>query len=785
MGDENEPETSVRSFVRKKVKKTSHSEGVYLMQAHQEKRIHKLIGVWSIAVFLLVAMTAANYFLSNQKLAVVLKFNEMIHQGANQWPRAQRIVLLYKYLRQTTDVEERKVLTQSLESSLAQFELGQQQIVQMVEDPSLPFWLKTRVQNILFQDPYQLNNQSVQFLNEAKKPLVSNAEQESANISGFITFFDQMATGTRFQEGFQRLVEVSQRGVREHVYLLDRFDQIFSWSTAGLLLILTFVVFIPLARRYAKQWSELGKHHEQLIEKQKELEMAHQSALSIMEDLEHSRAKAERAKKAVSRLATIVTSTSDAIIAINLDSIINEWNEGAERLYGYTTLEAVGMSIFDLVPPALHDDFREHLVRSQNGEEIRNYETVRMCKDGHLVDVEITVSPIRDETGNITGTSSIARDISERKHMQSRIVEANEIFESFMDYNPSIAFIKDEEGRYTYVNRPMEEYFDIRREKMLGKTDFEWLPRKTAEAIIRNDKAVLESGETSEFVETIDIGPEKRYWMFYRFLLKRVGGKKLLGGIGVDITKRLQDEEKLKRYAKEVKRSNDELEHFANIVAHDLNAPVHKIIAFGDLLLEMHGNEISEDAKDCLVRMKNATNRMGQLITDLLRYSRITSQKKKKEWTSLNSVLEDVLSDIDIKVQESGAQIEITPLPEVYGDPVQLRQLFQNLILNAIKFKKEGEKPVIHVDADASWIKDYKIQVQDNGIGFENEYAHKIFEPFRRLHGENQYDGTGMGLAICKKIATNHNGDIHARSELGKGTIFEIFFPKMVNQEVT
>jgi len=239
-------------------------------------------------------------------------------------------------------------------------------------------------------------------------------------------------------------------------------------------------------------------------------------------------------------------------------------------------------------------------------------------------------------------------------------------------------------------------------------------------------------------------------------------------------------------YSEELSRSNRELEDFAFVASHDLQEPLRKIRAFGDRLMTSHASSIDEKGQDYLQRMYNAAERMSNLISDLLEYSRINSRGKEFSKVSLEQVIKDVIGDLEIAIEESSAIINTSKLPEINGDVSQLNQLFLNLLSNAIKFRKNDIPPVIDISYRENSIFDevlktenlwYEIIIKDNGIGFSQEFEDKIFIPFQRLHARNQYKGTGIGLAVCRRIVERHGGIISVKSEVDSGTEFSINIP--------
>ncbi|MCZ8530517.1 sensor histidine kinase [Alteromonas sp. PRIM-21] len=264
-----------------------------------------------------------------------------------------------------------------------------------------------------------------------------------------------------------------------------------------------------------------------------------------------------------------------------------------------------------------------------------------------------------------------------------------------------------------------------------------------------------------------------------------------LESVNEDLENRIEERtQELSLYSDELARSNRELEDFAFVASHDLQEPLRKIRAFGNRLESGYTDVIDERGRDYLARMLNAAERMSMLISDLLAFSRVSTRGKDFSEVSLDNVIQSVLDDLEIAIDEKSAQIEVSEnMPIVRGDKTQLEQLFLNLISNALKFQSEGITPVVKItlqevseedtqdiimSEEYDWI---KITVADNGIGFDQSFAEKIFAPFQRLHGRSEYKGTGIGLAVCRRIVERHNGQITATSAQGHGATFTIIVP--------
>ena len=264
-----------------------------------------------------------------------------------------------------------------------------------------------------------------------------------------------------------------------------------------------------------------------------------------------------------------------------------------------------------------------------------------------------------------------------------------------------------------------------------------------------------------------------------------------------EVFERAQAQRELRIFTHKLEESNKELQSFASVAAHDLQEPLRKVQAFGDRLKSKYAEALGEQGRDYLERMQDASSRMATLINDLLSYSRITTKAKPFVQVNLNEITAEVINDLEIRIEELDGRVEVGDLPTIDADSLQMRQLMQNIIGNGLKYHKQGESPVVKVsaklvkaDAEMSGAQISEdmcqITVTDNGIGFDEKYADRIFGIFQRLHNRTEYDGTGVGLAICRKIAERHNGTIEAHSEPEKGSKFVVMLPvKQVNEDMT
>jgi signal transduction histidine kinase len=259
---------------------------------------------------------------------------------------------------------------------------------------------------------------------------------------------------------------------------------------------------------------------------------------------------------------------------------------------------------------------------------------------------------------------------------------------------------------------------------------------------------------------------------------------------------REEAEASIREYAANLERSNRDLMDFANITSHDLQEPLRKISTFTDMLLTRHTENLDDQAKDYLLRIRNSAGRLQSLIIDLLTFSRISTKTQPTEQVDLGAVVNQVLSDLELQIEQTNATVNVYDPLQIYADPVQMHQLFLNLVSNSLKFHKQDTPPIVEISGELKMDQDfsenggsadtkfYEIKIADNGIGFNEKYLERIFHPFQRLHQREEYEGTGMGLAICRKIVERHGGNITAQSKPGQGATFIVRIPIQKNEGI-
>lgn len=338
---------------------------------------------------------------------------------------------------------------------------------------------------------------------------------------------------------------------------------------------------------------------------------------------------------------------------------------------------------------------------------------------------------------------------------------------------------------FTIANKTGASFVDQPPEALIGEPHSRWFPRYKTNGIFEHYCRAFYHQEPLQ-IEHHYIHNGTDRWL--TLVADRFGDE--LRVTFLDITENKRTQHQLEATIHQIKNSNENLEQFAYIASHDLQEPLRKLQAFGDVLQSQFADSLVDGEIDLVRRIQNSARRMQVLVRDLLTYSRLSTQTEPFENVSLERLIKEVISDLEISISEQKATVQVSALPNLLGNPLRLRQLFQNLIANSIKFQKVDQKPLIQITARHSEPGELPdelqnqtqrlfllIEITDNGIGFDEKYKSRIFQPFQRLESRSTYSGTGIGLAICKKVAEIHGGAIDVTSRIGQGSTFKIFLP--------
>lgn len=372
----------------------------------------------------------------------------------------------------------------------------------------------------------------------------------------------------------------------------------------------------------------------------------------------------------------------------------------------------------------------------------------------------------------------------ERQARESELRSTSARFFRILDISVDAVISIDDDGRIVLFNRGAEEMFGYAADEVIGGPLEILMPERSRTSHVDHVAAfgsgphdARRMGERSEVFGLRKGGEEFPAEASISRL--DLDGERIYSVVMRDATERRRHEQSLERTALELARSNRELEEFARVASHDLQEPLRKIRAFGDRLGQTAGDTLDEKGHDYVARMRNAADRMSELIEDLLSYSRVTSRAADMTTVDLSRIAHQVVEDLEGRLQETAGTVVLEPLPSIDADPTQMRQLLQNLIGNALKYHRDGVPPHVVVTGGATrqegWV---EVRVEDNGIGFDPRYSGRIFELFQRLHAHGRFGGTGMGLAICRKIVERHGGRIWTSSTPGEGSTFVVELPQ-------
>jgi PAS domain S-box-containing protein len=480
----------------------------------------------------------------------------------------------------------------------------------------------------------------------------------------------------------------------------------------------------------------------------------------------------KRTEALLQKQASLIDMAHDAILIRDAEGRISTWNQGAQRLYGWTSDQAVGQVAHELLKTRFPSPLEKFLADLwKTGSWSGELEQTRRDGSPIVVATRWIVDP--DEQGEGRSILEISTDITERKRAEDQF---RRLQARLIDLASDAIMVREPSGEITSWNKGAEQLYGWTRDQALGSALRELLktrfPRPLPEIEAEFARDGLWAGELVQSGRDGSVIVVASRWVRDPDQPRSHGA---VLQIDTDITPRKHVEKILARHTEELARSNRELEQFAYIASHDLREPLRAMSNFANLLASRYGGQLDEQADEYIEFVLQGSARMERLIHDLLAYSRVGADRKPLEPTDVSAVLSQALKNLAKAASESQAVVTQDPMPTVPADASLLVQLFQNLIGNAIKFRKDGP-PRVHISAERQE-KDWTFSVRDNGIGVEPENAEQIFTIFRRLHTQDQYPGSGVGLAICKKIVEQHRGRIWVESAPGAGSTFFVTIP--------
>lgn len=495
----------------------------------------------------------------------------------------------------------------------------------------------------------------------------------------------------------------------------------------------------------------------------------------------------------------LVENFGESALNVTENGLIVFANSAFEKLLGLSNAGIIGTQIESLIDSSSKKEFRKLFRQSFSG---NSKGEILLSFKNKRIPVYVSLSSMYPK---FPGIAVILTDLSEKKQREiftnelaEKIEERTSFIQQVLDSSVELISTFDKDLRYTYLNKNALNHIQKNPDEVIGKHVLDVFPFLEESSQYTNMKRALK-GET---VYQNNIVSQAMPGVFYESYLKPLIINGEITGVLLmarDITQVIHSKKQLEDMNRELEHKNIELTHsntelasFSYIASHDLQEPLRKIRAFTGRILEKQKDELSDVSRDYFNRITAAATSMQNLIDALHSYSRASVTKDEPVLTNLNITLEDVKRSLAEKIKQNDVVIDAASLPTIKVIPLQIYQVFVHLINNAIKFRKKRERPFIKItsrliteaeiekEAPLPKRKYWKISIQDNGIGFEQVYQHKIFELFQRLHGKDDYTGTGIGLAICKKIIQNHNGLITASAAPGEGAAFHIYLPNKV-----
>jgi PAS domain S-box-containing protein len=451
------------------------------------------------------------------------------------------------------------------------------------------------------------------------------------------------------------------------------------------------------------------------------------------------------------------------------------WNSGAERIKGYTAAEIIGQGFARFFSSEDVQRGRpEEILRLTAAHGRHQEQSVRTRKDGSRFLASITITALRDPAGNLRGFSELSHDLSESIASEAK-------YRGLLEAAPDAMVVVDRDEKIFLLNVQAEKQFGYPRDELLGQPLKNIIPagfaerlqadglRSAADALAQQIGTGIELAarrkDGSEFPIEIMLSP-----------LESPDGILVTAAIR-DISERKKSEAHLLKTVEELKRSNDELEHFAYIASHDLQEPLRMVSSYTQLLAKRYKGRLDADADEFIAFAVDGSSRMQRMIQDLLIYSRAGTSGRGLREADTAGALKNALTNLRATIEESGAVVTHADLPAITTEHTQLTQVFQNLVGNAIKYRG-ATVPHIHISAVKHGSGEWKFSVHDNGMGIDPQYFEKIFVLFQRLHGREEFEGTGIGLAICKKMLERLGGRIWVESQPGQGSTFLFTLPQ-------
>ena len=501
-----------------------------------------------------------------------------------------------------------------------------------------------------------------------------------------------------------------------------------------------------------------------------------ETGLSVyFKDITERKAREQALTETKRRFEAIFEDPNILVGLLDTDGVVLDINETAME-YIHADLEAVQGEPFWETPwwgdgEGISGKVKEWTNRAANGEYV-DFEADLTRPDGERYTLDGTFRPVTDENGEVISVIVSDRDITERREYERQLEQSEQRYRTLAESFPNgIVTLYDDDLRYTVAEGQALRFLSVSKEDLEGQTVREVWDEESASVLEPLLASALRGEEGS-----IELSHAGREWLVHTAPITDSDGEVFAGmTMAQDITEQVEREQELERSNRRLEESNERLEQFAYAASHDLQEPLRMVSSYLRLIDDRYADRLDEDGQEFLAFAVDGADRMREMIDALLDYSRVETRGDPLEPVSLDTVVEDVLADLSLQIDEANADVRVESLPRVAGDPNQLRQLFQNLLDNALTYAGAAP-PTVRVSAERTG-DDWEIAVRDEGIGMEPTATDGVFEVFQRLHSREEYEGTGIGLALCERIVERHGGEIWAESEPGEGSTFTFTLP--------
>ncbi|HXN98050.1 MAG TPA: PAS domain S-box protein [Candidatus Acidoferrales bacterium] len=600
------------------------------------------------------------------------------------------------------------------------------------------------------------------------------------------------------QEKYQMLLD----GIQDYaIFMMDPRGRVVSWNTAAErikgysadeIIGRNFSCFFPpediergRPEEILRMTAASGRHEEQGMRVRKDGSrfLASLTFTALRDSNGNLRGFSEfshdlsESKESGTKYRGLLEAAPDAMVVVNKEEKIVLLNLQAEKQFGYRRDELVGQKVKNIIPEGFAERLLADRLRSAEdalAQQIgTGIELTGRRKNGSEFPIEIMLSPLESAEG-ILVTAAI-RDISVRKAAEKHLAQMEGRYRGLLEAAPDAMVVVNQNGEIVLLNVQAEKQFGYRRDELVGQKVKNIIPEGFAERLVADALRSAADALAQQIGTGIELNGRRKNGSEFpiEIMLSPLESAEgiLVTAAVRDITTRKKAEAHLLQKVEELNRSNEELEQFAYIASHDLQEPLRMVASYTQLLSKRYTGKLDSDADEFISFAVDGASRMQRLIKDLLAYSRVGTKPPDLQDTSSEKALQHALINLRGAVAESGALVTYDSLPIVVADEMQLIQLFQNLVGNAIKYQ-DSEVPRVHISAIASGENKRIFSVRDNGLGINSLYFEKIFGVFQRLHKWEEFQGTGVGLAICKKIVERHGGAISVESKLGNGSTF-------------